>query len=78
MLCMLCYVFEDSQSNNCVYEACIYLLSLTGKNATANELQISVTKETNRNIYLEFENSIERLSFLCRITDIKIAWIYPS
>ena len=26
---------------------------------------------------VEFENSIKRLSFLCRLPDIKIAWIYP-
>ena len=26
---------------------------------------------------IEFENSIRRLSFLCRLTDIKIAWINP-
>ena len=26
---------------------------------------------------IEFQNSIARLSFLCRITDIKIAWINP-
>ena len=78
MLCMLCYVCEDSQSNNCVYEACRYLLSLSGKNATANKLQyLSNKKKTNGYIYIyiEFQKSIERLSFLCRITDIKIAWI---
>ena len=27
---------------------------------------------------IEFQNSAVRLSFLCRITDIKIAWINPS
>ena len=26
---------------------------------------------------IEYQNSVVRLSFLCRITDIKIAWIYP-
>ena len=26
---------------------------------------------------VEFENSITRLSFLCGLPDIKIAWIYP-
>ena len=26
---------------------------------------------------IEFENSIRRLSFLCRLTDIKTAWINP-
>ena len=26
---------------------------------------------------IEFENSIRRLSFLCRLPDIKIAWINP-
>ena len=76
---MLCYVCEDSQSNNCVYEACRYLLSLSGKNATANKLQYLSNKKKNKwiyiYIYIEFQKSIERLSFLCRITDIKIAWI---
>ena len=44
---------------------------------------LSVTKQTNKqtnkNIYvqIEFQNSVERLSFLCCITDIKIAWINP-
>ena len=27
---------------------------------------------------IEFENSIRRLSFLCRLTGIKIAWINPG
>ena len=27
---------------------------------------------------IEFENSIRRLSFLCRLAGIKIAWINPS
>ena len=27
---------------------------------------------------IEFENSIRRLSFLCHLTDIKIAWINPQ
>ena len=39
---------------------------------------ISVTKQAiKQNIYTktEFQNSIARSSFLCRITDIKIAWI---
>ena len=26
---------------------------------------------------IEFENSIKRLSFLCRLKDIKIAWLNP-
>ena len=26
---------------------------------------------------IEFESSIRRLSFLCHLPDIKIAWIYP-
>ena len=26
---------------------------------------------------IQFENSIRRLSFLCRLRDIKIAWINP-
>ena len=34
---MLCYAYEDSQA--CfIYERCRYLLILTAKNATANEL----------------------------------------
>ena len=41
----------------------------------------SVTKQTNKNIHrhikIEFQNSIERLSFFCHIRDIKIAWINP-
>ena len=45
MLCILSCVCEDSQSNNCVYEACRYLLSLTGKNATANEIQYLSNKK---------------------------------
>ena len=27
---------------------------------------------------IEFENSIRRLSILCRLPDIRIAWINPS
>ena len=27
---------------------------------------------------IEFQNSIRRLSFLCRLPDIKIAWINPG
>ena len=27
---------------------------------------------------IELENSIRRLSFLCRLLDIKIAWIYRN
>ena len=27
---------------------------------------------------IEFQNSIAKLSFLCVITDIKIAWINPA
>ena len=72
MLCMLCHVFEDSQ-NNCIYEKSRYLLHLATKNVTANELQYfsnKTNKQTNRNIEIEFQNSIERLSFLCQITDI--------
>ena len=40
---------------------------------------ISQNKQTNRNVYIkiEFQNSIERLSFLYRITDMKIVWINP-
>ena len=26
---------------------------------------------------IEFDNSVRRLSFLCRLTDIRIAWINP-
>ena len=50
-------------------------------------ISISVSKETNKqtnkqtgiSIYtkIEFQNVIERLGFLCRVTDIKIAWISP-
>ena len=70
------------QSNYCIYEACRYLLRLTGKNATANELQYlsnKTNKQTSRNIYfkVEFYNSTERSSYLCHISDIKIAWINP-
>ena len=62
MLCMLCYVCEDSQSNNCVYEACRYLLSLSGKNATANKLQYLSNKKKNKWIYiyiLSFKNQLK-------------------
>ena len=40
---------------------------------------IAVTKQTSRNIYIkiEFQSSIVRLRFLCRITDNKIASINP-
>ena len=36
-------------------------------------------KQANKNIYMkiEFQNSVAKLSFLCRNTDIKIAWINP-
>ena len=36
-------------------------------------------KQTIKKVYMgiEFENSIVRLSSLCHITDIKIAWINP-
>ena len=27
---------------------------------------------------IEFENSVRRLRFLCRLMDIKIAWIIPD
>ena len=43
-------------------------------NATANELQY-LSNKANKQTETEFQNLIERLSFLCRITDIKIAWI---
>ena len=37
-------------------------------------------KQTNKQklyMKIEFQNSIVKLSFLCRITDITIAWINP-
>ena len=36
-------------------------------------------KTISKNIYMktELQNSIVRSSFLCHITDIKIAWINP-
>ena len=39
--------------------------------------KIKKNKRAKMYIYMkiEFQNSIVRLSFLCRITDIKIAWI---
>ena len=37
-----------------------------------------MNKQTNKQKYkIEFQNSIVRLSFLCRITVIKIAWLNP-
>ena len=49
-----------------------------------NSLGISKNKKikqkTKKQIYMkiELQNSIVRLSFLCHITNIKIAWINPS
>ena len=41
-------------------------------------MSVTINKQTKYTyIKIEFQNSIERLSFLCRITDIKIAWINP-
>ena len=41
----------------------------------SNSLVIKKQKQTSKNIYMkiEFQNPIVRLSFLFRITDIKIA-----
>ena len=67
------------QSNNCIYET-------TPLHMNSDSLVIKQKqKQTNNKIYMEIEfqnsivtqNSIVRLSFLCRITDIKIAWINP-
>ena len=74
MLCMIYHVFEELQCNaymnhksmNCIYEKCRYLLHLAVKKL------LQTNKQTNRNIYIkiQFQNSIERLSFLYQITDI--------
>ena len=62
MLCMLYHVFEDSQWAP-------YM-----KNVDTSYIQLlkSYCKQTNRNIYIkiQFQNSVERLSFLYQITDI--------
>ena len=57
---------------------------LIATSATANALQYlnnTTNKQTNKYKYIfinsEFQNSIERLTFLCRIIDIKIARINP-
>ena len=60
MLCILSCVCEDSQSNNCVYEACRYLLSLTGKNATENEIQyLSNQKKCMEICILSFKTQLK-------------------
>ena len=71
MLC-ICYVCEDS-----IYETYKYFLILTVANGNANEFQCLSNKTDKQKLHIkiEFQNLIERLSFLCRITDIKIAWI---
>ena len=46
----------------------------------SNSVVSKEDKQTDKqNIYVkgEFQNSVVRLSFLCHITDIKIAWINP-
>ena len=62
------------------HETYTHLMILNAKNATANELQYvsnKPSKQTEIYIKTEFQNSIERLTFFCRITNIKIAWINP-
>ena len=70
---MLC---ENSKTT-----AYIKHVDTTAKNNAKNELQYlsnktnkQTNKQTNRNIYIkiEFQNSIERSSFLCHILDIQL------
>ena len=49
MLCMLCYVCEDSQTTTYVKHVGTYHLILTAKNS------IKQSKQTNRNIYVKIE-----------------------
>ena len=74
MLCMRRY------SNNCMYETCTsqfsLLKSLLQMNPNSLIIKQNRNKQTNKkNMYNQdlFQNSIVRLSFLCRVTDIKIA-----
>ena len=77
---MLCMLYKEIVKQ---LHICRYLLILTAKNTTANELQYlsnktnKKTKKTNKSIYIKiaFPNSIERLRFLCCMTDTKIPWI---
>ena len=55
-------------------------LNLTTKMLLQMISSISVAKQTNKQteviyIKIKFQNSIERLSFLYHIMDIKISWI---
>ena len=71
MLCMIYHVFEELQCNaymnhksmNCIYEKCRYLLHLAVK-------KLLQTNEQATYIKVQFQNSIERLSFLYQITAI--------
>ena len=68
---MLCYICEDSQTTAYMKQRyCMNSDSLVIKQKQ---------KQTNKKIYMKikFQNSIVRLSFLCCIKDIKIAWINP-
>ena len=82
MLCMLCYVCKDSQTTayiKYIYAdtSCFWLIKML----LPINFNSSVTKQTHTYIYIyikiESRNSIGKLSFLCCIADIKIAWINP-
>ena len=62
MLCM------QRQSSNCIHEICRYLLILTAKNATANELQY-LSNKTNKQTNKKTEKYILRLSFKTQLKD---------
>ena len=71
---MLCHLFEDSQTTAYMKNVDTSYINLL-KTLLQMNSNISVTKkQTNKQKYIyvkiEFQNSIERLSFLCRITDI--------
>ena len=77
---MLCYVCEDIQTTACmkhVHTSQFSLLkSLLQMNPNSLIIKQNRNKQTNKkNMYNQdqFQNSIVRLSFLCRVTDIKIA-----
>ena len=63
MLCMLCHVFEDSQTT-AYMENVDTLLHLAAKNVTANELQY-FSNETNK----QTEIYILKLSFKIQLKD---------
>ena len=65
-----CNAYMNRKSMNCIYEKCRYLLHLAIKKLLQTNKQTN--KQTNRNIYIkiQFQNSVERLSFLYQITDI--------